>query len=218
MSALVCDMDGVLLDGEPLHFAAAQEILREQGIHLDLAGYQRYMGRTGREIWDDLRRRVGLRLDFQTYARRYDVLVHEKYRTQSVPLPGARALLDGVRDQAVSCALASSSRRGWVETALDVLGFRRYFSVIVTGDAVRRGKPDPEIYQTAAAQLGVDPQTCVVLEDAPAGVEAARAAGMRVIGVRTAYTQGLPLPGAERIIDSLVDFQMDWLRDEVPCG
>ena len=211
-------MDGVLLDSEPLHFAAAQEILGEQGIDLDLAVYRRYMGRTGHEIWDDLRERVGLQLDFPTYARRYDALVQEKYRTQSVPLPGVRAFLDGVRAQAMPCALASSSRRGWVETALEVLGFRRYFSVIVTGDDVRRGKPDPEIYQLAAARLGVDPQSCVVLEDAPAGVEAACAAGMRVIGVRTAYTHDLPLPGAERIIDSLLDFQMDWLRDAARCA
>ena len=208
---MIFDMDGVLVDGEPLHLAAAQAILAEEGARLDTATYRNYIGRTMKDIWPDLQARFQLRIPRQEYARRYTALVTEQYRRQARLLPGARALLDRVRARRVPCALASSSQRQWVEAALTAMELRDSFRVIVAGDEVSRGKPDPEIYGATAARLGVAPERCLVLEDAPAGIEAARRAGMRVIAVRTPLTADLPLTGAERIIDSLEAFDLRWL-------
>ena len=211
MIAIIFDMDGVLVDGEPLHFAAAGEILAPLGIDLDIETYKGYMGRTGHDIWEDLRGRFGLHLDYDVYQRRYGAAVLEAYRTQTRALPGARALLDRLHAARIPCALASSSRREWVRTALDVLDFARYFRVVVAGDEIAAGKPDPEIYRTAAERLGVAPADCVAFEDAPAGIASARSAGMRVVAVRTDLNRGLALDGADRVLDSLEQVDLTWL-------
>jgi HAD superfamily hydrolase (TIGR01509 family) len=207
------DMDGVLVDGEPLHFAALNEILAEEQVQLDMAAYQRYMGTTMMHTWTDLRERYGLSRDFEYYSERYDEAVMTQYRTQAQPMAGARSLLDRLQEADVPRAVASSSNRAWVETALSALGFRDDFQAIVAGDEVRQGKPDPEIYLTAAAKLGAEPARCTVIEDAPAGIESGRRAGMRVVAVRTEMTQGLELDGASRIIDSLEEFDLQWLDE-----
>ena len=206
-------MDGVLVDGEPLHFAALNEILAEEQVQLDMAAYQRYMGTTMMHTWTDLRERYRLSRDFEYYRDRYDEAVMTQYRTQARPMAGARWLLDRLQEADVPRAVASSSNRAWVETALSALGFRDDFQAIVAGDEVRQGKPDPEIYLTAAAKLGAEPARCTVIEDAPAGIESGRRAGMRVVAVRTEMTQGLELDGASRIIDSLEEFDLQWLDE-----
>ncbi|MCZ6707651.1 MAG: HAD family phosphatase [Chloroflexi bacterium] len=213
MPAVLFDMDGVLVDGEPLHFAALNEILAEEQVQLDMAAYQRYMGTTMMHTWTDLRERYGLSRDFEYYRERYDEAVMTQYRTQAQPMAGARSLLDRLQEADVPRAVASSSNRAWVETALSALGFRDDFQAIVAGDEVRQGKPDPEIYLTAAAKLGAEPARCTVIEDAPAGIESGRRAGMRVVAVRTEMTQGLELDGASRIIDSLEEFDLQWLDE-----
>ena len=216
MPAVLFDMDGVLVDGEPLHFAALNEILAEEQVQLDMAAYQRYMGTTMMHTWNDLRERYGLSRDFEYYRARYDEAVMTQYRTQARPMAGARSLLDRLQEADVPRAVASSSNRAWVETALSALGFRDDFQAIVAGDEVRQGKPDPEIYLTAAAKLGAEPARCTVIEDAPAGIESGRRAGMQVVAVRTEMTQGLRLDGASRIIDSLEEFDLQWLDEG--CG
>ena len=210
-AAVIFDMDGVLLDGEPLHFAAAQSLLAVYGADLDLATYQHYIGQTMDTIWPDMQRRFELTVSREEYSRQYSSRVLEQYRRRSEPTAGSRELLERLAAAAVPCALASSSKRVWVEAALEALGFGRFFGVTVAGDEVSRGKPDPEIYVTAADRLGVAPAQCLVIEDAPAGVTAAVAAGMRVVAVRTEMTAGLSLEGAGRIIDSLSEFDLAWL-------
>ena len=213
-TGIIFDMDGVLVDGERLHYGAARTILAEQGIQLDVATYTGYMGRTGRDIWEDLRVRFGLRVDFESYSARYDTTLTELYRTAARPLPGARAALNQVRAAGLPCALASSSRREWVQTALAALRFGEYFQAIVTGDDVRNGKPDPEIYRIAAARLGRSPKDCVALEDAPAGIESARRAGMRVLAVRSEYISPPALGNADRVLESLHEFDLTELLRE----
>jgi beta-phosphoglucomutase len=103
-------------------------------------------------------------------------------------------------------AVATSATRRDVERVLVELGLRSRFDVVVTADDVRWGKPHPEVYLKAAAGLAVDPGACVVFEDAVVGVQAARAAGMRVIGVTTAHTgDELIRAGAERAVPDFQD-------------
>jgi HAD superfamily hydrolase (TIGR01509 family) len=211
IEAVIFDMDGVLLDGEPLHFAASRSLLGEFGHELHLATYQRWIGQTFATIWPDLQRRFALRVSAEEYAHRYSTRVLAQYAAHSAPLPGARELLEGLEEARMPCALASSSRREWVEAALGTLGFAPFFCETVTGDEVSAGKPDPEIYRTAAERLGVAPGRCLVIEDAPVGIASARAAGMSVVAVRTEMTAGLALDGAARIIDSLTEFELAWL-------
>jgi HAD superfamily hydrolase (TIGR01509 family) len=211
MPAVLFDMDGVLVDGEPLHFAALNAILADEEVELDMATYAEYLGTTLVHTWNDLRARFGLAHGYEHYADRYDAAVMEQYRTQAEAMPGAHALLERLEEAEVPRAVASSSNRNWVETALTKLGMRDSFQAVVAGDEVRQGKPDPEIYLAAAAKLGEEPAVCTVIEDAPAGIESGRRAGMQVVAVRTEMTAGIELTGATRIIDSLEEFDLAWL-------
>lgn len=202
-AAVIFDMDGVLVDGEPLHFEAVNQLLAEEGLSISLDAYKPYMGtKTG---WQDMAAALGLKRPLDEYAAAYRAIMLERYRSRSEALPGARELVTALAAADFPLAVASSSIRPWVEACLERIGLLRAFSVVVTGSEVAEGKPSPEIYLKTAELLGCSPASCLVFEDAPAGIQAARAAGMTVWAVRTDYTRGLELPGPHREFDSLLE-------------
>jgi HAD superfamily hydrolase (TIGR01509 family) len=209
-AAVIFDMDGVLVDGEPLHFRALNELLAEEGLSITLDAYKPYMGT--KTEWHDMARQLGVRRSLEECTARYNEIILSKYRIESEPLPGAVELVRSLRDCGVPLAVASSSIRPWVETCLERIELLDAFEVIVTGSEVREGKPDPEIYTLTAERLGVNAHQCLVFEDAPAGILAARAAGMTVWAVRTPYTAGLPLPGPAQEFESLVQVSLELLK------
>jgi HAD superfamily hydrolase (TIGR01509 family) len=199
-------MDGVLVDGEPLHFECVNELLAAEGKSISLDQYKPYMGtKTG---WTDMITDFELRHPREHYSPIYRDLVLARYRDRSEPLPGALSLVTALRMGGQRLAVASSSIRLWVEACLQKIGLGDAFEVLVTGDEVQHGKPDPEIYLRAAEKLGVAPQECLAFEDAPAGIESAKRAGMTAWAVRTEYTRGLPLPDPHREFESLADVDM----------
>jgi HAD superfamily hydrolase (TIGR01509 family) len=218
IAAVVFDMDGVLLNSEPLHHATVNAILAEEGKALSLDDYLGYVGTTLADTWGDLARKLALKRDYGYYAGRYDEEILRQYAEHSVAAPCAASLVDGLRARRLPLAVASSSRTAWVEACLAGLGLRDHFSAIVTGDMVSHGKPDPEIYLKAASALGIAPQRCLAIEDAPKGVEAAARAGMTVFAVDTPYTAQLPVPGAALRLATLCDFALSWLDDEQPAS
>jgi len=208
---VVFDMDGVLLDSEPLHHRTVNALLAEEGAHLDLVDYLGYVGTTLEDTWSDLARRFGLRRPFTYYRDRYDDEILRHYETSSELLPGAAWLVNQLSSRGIRLAVASSSRTAWVRACLTRLGLLDRFDAVVTGDMVTHGKPDPEIYLRAAAGIGVLPARCIAIEDAPKGVEAAFRAGMSVVAVDTPYTEHLEVPGAAVRIASLDRFDLHWV-------
>jgi len=206
IEAVVFDMDGVLLDSEPLHHIVLNEVLAAEGKTLSFDEYRPYIGTTLEFTWSDIIHRFRLDGAIDRYILRYDEGILESYRRHSVIAPGVRRLLDLLAQRGLRRAVASSSRTSWVEAALETLGIRDDFELLVTGDMVTHSKPDPEIYLLAAERLGIDPHRCLAIEDAPKGVVSARAAGMTVVGVRTEYTAHLSLDGAAVVLDSLEQF------------
>ena len=123
--AVIFDMDGVLVDGEPLHFEVVRRLLAEESVEFGEDDYRRYLGTTLESTWSDLRERYGLARSYEWYAEAYDREVVRSYREEAELLPGAEALLGRLAEAAVPLALASSSNREWVDAALDSLGLRR---------------------------------------------------------------------------------------------
>lgn len=199
-------MDGVLVDGEPLHFEAVNTLLGEEGRSISLELYKPYMGT--KSGWSDMIRDFGLGRPRSYYSERYHALILEQYRQRSEPTPGAVDLVRAIRGGGLPVAVASSSVRPWVEACLGRIGLLDAFDVIVSGSDVEAGKPDPAIYLKAAAHLGIDPRRCLAIEDAPAGIEAAKNAGMDCWAVRTAYTRDLVLPGPSRELESLQEISL----------
>ena len=211
-SAVIFDMDGVLLDSEPLHYEAVRLILEEQGVEFPIEDYFRYLGTTLTSTWDDLCERYPIAMYFEQFEARYNADVLKQYQAGAPLIRGARELVEQLRNAGVPIAVASSSHREWVEAALTGAGLRDYFDQTTAGDEVSMGKPSPEIYLKAAEKLGFDPANCIAIEDAPAGVESAKAAGMNVVLVRSELTNDLDL-ASDWQVDDLTEFELTWLSN-----
>lgn len=201
--AVIFDLDGVLIDSEPIHFATMQQILAAEGRDVDAATYSLYVGMSLEATWEDLCGRLRLRHPPTYYQEIYLPLIAEALSVPLDPRPGATGLVAVLQSTRKPFAVASSSKRAWVETSLRAIGLREAFAVVVSADDVTRAKPDPELFLRAAALLGVEPARCLVIEDSPHGVQAARAAGMDVVAVRTPQTAGQGFAEATLVVDGL---------------
>ena len=199
--AVVFDMDGVLVDSGAHHRDAWRAMFQDLGVTPPTEFWRVTIGRPADEA-------VALLVDVdRVEARRLAEMKRRHYarlaRRGAVPVAGIPAFVDALVRERVPRAVATSATRRDVERVLEELGLASRFDVVVTADDVRWGKPNPEVYLKAAAGLAVDPSACVVFEDAVVGVQAARAAGMRVIGVTSAHTdEELVRAGAERAVAS----------------
>jgi HAD superfamily hydrolase (TIGR01509 family) len=212
LAAVLFDMDGLLVDSEPVWSIAESELAARYGGVWDAEIKTRCIGTA-------LPDSVPMMLDyFGVVDPSHDELTAtqawllqrmvELFRTAVPVQPGALQLVDALRAADVPVALVSSSYRVLVDAVLAGLGSDR-FDFTVAGDEVSRTKPDPEPYLVAAAALGVRPQDCVVFEDAPSGIEAAEAAGCIAIGI-PGHAPLVATPDRP-IVASLADVDLDWL-------
>ena len=186
MNAAIWDMDGTLVDTAELHFAAWQEMGTLLGKPFSRADFTATFGKRNPEI---LRQFYGERFSEQEIdelgTKKEDVYKAAARKQGIELLPGARALLDGLKEAGFRQAIGSSAPRGNVDLRiLPLTGTERLFDGIVAMEDTQHGKPHPQVFLLAAQLLGAAPRDCVVFEDAPAGVQAARAGGMKCIAVR----------------------------------
>lgn len=188
-SALIFDMDGLMIDSERLYFAAEREMAAHFGKEIRDEQLWPLMGRKPIE---SLRLLRGI-LDIETPAEELlawrDRLMLEKMGRDLGAMPGLFEILGAFHGR-LKLAVATGAQQEFLDIALDTLGIRKYFAVLQTADGLERGKPDPEIYRISCRRLGLAPDKCVVLEDARNGVLAGRAAGCPVIAVPNDYTRG----------------------------
>ncbi len=209
-SAVIFDMDGVLIDSGVHHRAAWQALLSELGEEPAQPEYWRLtIGRPSEEALPLLLgRRVPEHEAWRLARRKRDLYVNFS-RGGMVSVPGVQEFVAALSRLGIPRAVGTSASRFDVDRLLAGVGLRRHFEVIVTADDVTLGKPDPEVYELAAARLRIPPEACIVFEDSLVGVEAARRAGMRAVGVTTAHSDvELLEAGAERTI---ADFEgLEW--------
>jgi beta-phosphoglucomutase len=203
-SAVLWDLDGTLADSEEYHWLSWRDAMRIEGVDLS---YDRFLASFGQrndrilgawlgQVEPQRMRRIG---DWK--EAEYRRLAEERGMT---PLPGAREWVERLRAAGWKQAIASSAPRLNVETMLRVLQMDGLIDAIVSAEEVSKGKPDPDVFLAAAAALSIPPPRCIVVEDAPAGVEAGRRAGMRTIGVNAKA----PL-AADLYVTSLADLPAD---------
>ena len=200
---VIFDMDGVLIDSGAHHREAWRVLLEELGAAPAQPDYWRLtIGRPGNEAVPLL---LGRELPWSEARRLADKKRGHYLRLARQGLPAVRgvaAFIETLEACEIPRAVATSASRFDVDRLLGRLGLRDRFDVVVAAEDVRFGKPDPEVYLRAAAGLAVEPAGCLVFEDSVVGVQAARSAGMRVIGVATAHTEEeLRAAGAARVID-----------------
>jgi len=207
-------MDGVIIDSNPAHREAWRIYNSRFGIETDEAMHQRMYGKRNDEIIRDF---------FGSHLTAEEVFVHgaakeRLYREMMAGdmhgalVPGVREFLE--RHAASPLALATNAEPANVEFLLDSVDLRRYFRVVVDGHQVHKPKPHPEIYLHTAGLLAVDASDCIVFEDSFTGLEAARAAGMRTVGVKTTHPA---LPDADLAIDNFLSPELEpWLQSQQP--
>ena len=201
--AVLWDLDGVLVDTAPFHFQAWRELFEGADRSFSEADFWRTFGLRNDAILRDVLGNLPPR-EVERLARRKEELYRDKIAGKVRPIPGAADLLRRLRRRHRRAAIVSSTPGENVRLVLHGLGFEGFFEAIVAGEDVRRGKPDPEGFLLAAERLGMEPRECVVIEDAPDGVEAAKRAGMTCVGL----ARGRPpdvLARADLVVASLKD-------------
>lgn len=180
---VIFDVDGVLIDSYQPHFESWRRIARNHGVDYTETLFAQGFGRTSREIiardWNmpDLSPEEIAAIDDAKEAAYREIVA-----TNFPHMPGATELVKSLHADGFRIAVGSSGPRANVLLAVEQLGIGDYLDGIVTGQDVSRGKPDPQVFLIAAERLGLPPECCAVVEDAPAGVEAAHAAGMACVG------------------------------------
>jgi len=180
--AVLFDMDGTLVDTEPLLDDALLVVLGELGVPASAVRSNVLQGNSVAQNLARLSGLTGSSIRAEELYTRVTGRILDRLRIGVAPLPGAVELLRALRLAGVTCALVSSSHRAMVDAVLPSLG-RAQFNFTVAGDEVRRPKPDPEPYRTAAARLGVEPARCVVIEDSSTGIRSGLAAGCVLVSV-----------------------------------
>lgn len=208
--ALIFDMDGVLVHSTPIHNLAWQVYLRRHGIYADLPTIEAAM--LGKHNADIVRSFFGGGLSPDEVARHgadKEIVYRELMRPRLAEhlVPGVAQFLERHRNDPM--ALATNAEPENVEFILDGSGFRSYFRAVIDGHQVERPKPAPEIYFRAASLLGVPAMNCIVFEDSGTGVEAAKSAGARVVGLATTAPA---LEGCDLLISDFLDPRLaPWL-------
>jgi len=212
--AVLFDMDGLLLDSEPVWYDVEYAVVERLGGRWS---HEHQAACIGGTLDASCRYILDLTGADVTVAELSDLLLTGMVEHFHAGLPlhaGALELIDAVRDRGIPTGLVSSSYRVLVDAALDRIGHDR-FDVAVVGDEISRGKPHPEPYLTACAKLDVDPTACVVLEDAVSGVASAEAAGCYVVAVPSVAPIA-PAPG-RAVVTALAEVDVDWLL-ALPCS
>lgn len=203
IKGVIFDMDGVLIDSEPLHQQTFIRYLADLGVNLTPAEHDAFIGTTNRRIFGALKESHGLAGELPElvaeYERRY--LVTLQQAGVDSPIPGVRELLTQLRQNGQLLAVASSSPRAHIDKVLEQLQLTELFCATVSGNEVRESKPAPDIFLKAAELIGLQPNECLVIEDSFNGVCAAKAAGMACVGFQNPNSGNQDLAQADRIID-----------------
>lgn len=196
-------MDGVIADSNPYHKIALRQFFEQHGYSLtekDLR--EKIYGRTNKDwipvVFGNIDPEVS-----RAYAREKEALYRVLYAPHIVPVPGLPEFLEALERAGLPRAVATSAPRENVDFTLEKTGTAHYFDVILDESFVSKGKPDPEIYRKTAMALNLPPEQCIVFEDSLAGVEAAKAAGGRVVAITTTHTRE-EFPAADLIIDDFL--------------
>jgi HAD superfamily hydrolase (TIGR01509 family) len=221
LDAVIFDFDGIIVDTEPLHYRAFQEILAPIGLGYSWDDYlDRYLGFDDRDAFREAFRSGGKSLE-EGDLRRLIVEKGDAFNRIIVsgvtPYPGVVELIRSLKGR-IPMALCSGALPGDIAPILEQLGISEHFDVIVTAADVRKSKPDPESYALAVERLkgafpekGIIPENCLAIEDTPAGIASATGAGLKVMSVTNSYPEE-ELSGAAKVLQTLAGVGLQALR------
>lgn len=207
----IFDWDGVVIDSSRQHELSWEHLARAEGRTLPFDHFKRGFGMRNEVIIPRLLGWTEDPVEIKRLSLRKEQFYREIIRRDGIAaLPGVKEFLARLEQAGIPRVIGSSTHRENIACTLDVLGLKRFFPLIVSSEDVTHGKPDPEVFLRAAAKIGVEPRRCVVFEDAHVGIAAARAAGMKVVGVSGTHPAET-LKDADRVVGRLDNLPVEEL-------
>jgi beta-phosphoglucomutase family hydrolase len=198
--AVIFDMDGVIVESEHIHIEAEQQTMLKHGVHISADELHTYTGTTAEFMFTELIKNYRLNTTFERIFNEKEEILFKLLEKETRPTKGVIELLKKLKRKGIKLAIASSSHRKLIEYILRRLDIEGLFDFVVSAEDIAHSKPNPEIFLKSAWGLKVKPAECLVVEDAKLGIEAAKSAGMKVIGYRNPNSGDQDLSRADMII------------------
>lgn len=208
---IIFDMDGVLADTGPIHFDSWVKLGKEIGIEFTREYFEITFGQQSTSI---IRKLVGPDVDellIIKWGNLKEFSYREMVKDKLKPLPGAIDIIKNLKSEGFKLAVGSSGSPENVELLLISLKIKEYFDVIITAAEVKKGKPEPDVFLIVSNNLNINPRNCIVIEDAPVGIEAAKRAGMRAIALTTTHNKE-ELRDANLIVSDLSNVSVNAIK------
>lgn len=209
MKAVIFDMDGVIIDSEPIHFEVDIQTMKDFGCSISKEELNKYVGTTNEYMFTDIKNKYKLDKSVEEIINyRCELAKRKVIESDLAPIEGIIDLLKNLKEKNIPAAIASSSPRDFIEVVVSKFELEDYFSCILSGEEVENGKPAPDIYVETAKKLGIVPEECIVIEDSKNGVMAAKEAGMKCIGFKNINSGEQDLTKADYIVKSIVEIEI----------
>ena len=207
MKAIIFDMDGVIIDSEPLHIELEREILEDLGGSITVEEHSAFVGTTDDYMWSAFKEQFNIPTPIDEIIKikrkKFDENIH-----RIKLIDGFWEFFQKLHSEGHPLALASSNNKNTVDLIVEKFDLKKYLKVIMTGTDVKEGKPSPEIFLKTAEKLGISPSDCIVIEDARNGVLAAKSAGMKCIGLKSPNSGNQDLSKADLVVNSFQDLDL----------
>ena len=209
INAVIFDLDGVLIDSEPMHCRADNQLLTELGIETPENYLDRFAGWTDAAMWTAIKTDYYITESIAELKKlQLSLKLKLLHESEFHAMPGAIELLEKIKSGHIPIAIASSSPKLFIEAVLKKIKIEKYFAFLVSGEEVANSKPEPDIFLKASRLLAVKPAECLVVEDSKSGTIAAKRAGMRCIGYQNPNSGNQDLSKADIILGDLKDIDL----------
>lgn len=222
LKAVIFDMDGVIIDSEPIHKKVEKRIFKKLGVNISEEEHNSYIGMTSKGMWNEIKVRHNFQKSFsveeliEMEVKNYIELLQSSRNID--PINGVVEFIDELHKNHIKLAIASSAVRKSIETVVKMFELEKYFEIRISGEDIKKGKPAPDIFLMAARNLGVKPKDCIVVEDSKNGVYAAKEAGMKCIGFRNLNSGNQDLSFSDMIIRGFTDINYKKLHNLYKCN
>ena len=214
IETVIFDMDGVIIDSEPVHFMIEKEMFNELNIAVSFKEHCSYVGTSSRNMWKKIIEKYGVTESLETLVnKQYNSYLDHLSKENLHPIPGVIELIEDLHRSNFKMAIASSSYMKVIDIVLNKLNLSGYFVAKVSGTELANSKPHPEIFTQSVKLAGSEPGQCVVIEDSENGITSAKAAGIKCIGYLNPNSGMQDLSGADMIVKSFDELNADVIKN-----